>query len=239
MSFPIDWSGAPSDDPGNPFFPDVPGWTKVISSAPGSIVDTTDFAIFHPDSDVLIPWTNPQYAAANDGTHSASSSSEWDSDPPPAPPYYRSYTHALYASEWGFAIPAGATIRAVLVSINGVLYDLANSGLFPPGPPALFSPFALRVDDDWQYMGPSGAPYVPYGLNTMRTGQKYSDGSWFGDPVSVGTLAENFTDPASTYPPASGGILPFIGPSGITLSVGQVNDSHFGIGFAMFLNFLG
>ncbi len=219
MSFPINWLSAPDDDPTHPFFPDVPGWTKVINSSPQSIVSTPadgwDFSFVSGLS--LIPWTDPGNASANDGVNSASvvtGTSESSSE-------------CLYASQWNFAIPPLSTIQAVLVSINGVLYDIANTGDFPPGPTIKIAPFSLHVDSGWQYLGGSGSGDQ---LDTLPTGQKFSDGSWDGTPTLVGTDKLNFTDPASAFPLSAGGLLPVIG---ITLTPAQVNDPEFGIGLSL------
>lgn len=226
MSFPIDWTTAPDDDPSNPFFPDVGGWTKVIASHPMSIVSTADDGFdFTRAGGPLIPWTNPSNAAANDGVSYASNVTTYDNTTELA-----TFTECLYASQFTELgdIPAGATIKAVMVSINGVLYEMAASGFFPPGPsPLNLLPFALHVDSGWQYLG--GDPGT--GLDTIPTGQKFSDGTWDGTPVGVGTDEVNFTDPSNTYPAASGGLLPYLGASGITLTAAQVNDPNFGIGF--------
>ncbi|MGA2610856.1 MAG: hypothetical protein ABSH01_25705 [Terriglobia bacterium] len=230
MSFPINWNTAPDDTPLVPFFPDVPTWTKIIKSLPSLIVSTSDDGFdFSSAVGPLIPWTDPSDADENDGISSAFDVTEYDNT---VGGVYNTATECLYASQWGFAIPAGATIQAVMVSINGVIYDMANVGFFPPGPtPYFLLPFALHVDSDWQYLEDGVGDYV--GLAFPVTGQQFSDGSWDGTPVVVGTDAINFTDPSSVYPPAAGGLLPFLGASGITLSAAQVNDSGFGIGFTL------
>ena len=227
MSFPIDWTTAPDDDLANPFFPDVLGWTKVIKSSPASIVSTPgdgwDFEFIGVNP--LVPWTNPSDASINDGVNSASMVTEWDST---LGGTFNNAAECLYASQWGFAIPLGATIKAVMVSINGVLYDIANTGFFPPGPIISFFPFALHVDAGWQYLGGLGSGN---NLGNIQTGQKFSDGSWDGTPALVGTDKVNFTIDSSNDPPASGGLLPLLGASGITLTPAQVNDTNFGVGF--------
>ncbi len=224
MGFPIDWTTAPDDDPANPFFPAVGGWTRVISSSAASIVSTSDdgFDFSETMGESLIPWTNPTDADANNGVSSASNLTD------NGPESGLTFTECLYASDWGFVIPAGATIKAVMVSINGVIYNMAQTGFFPPGPhPIYLQPFALHVDTGWQYLQGNG-------LDTISTGEQYSDGSWDGTPVGVGTDEVNFTDPSNDYPPAAGGLLPFLGVSGIALSVSQVNDTNFGIGFILY-----
>ena len=239
MSFPIDWTTAPDDDPDNPFFPDVLGWTKVIKTTPATIVSTPDagFDFTLANGETLVPWTDPDKASANDGFNFATCITEYDFA---VDGTFNTQTECLYASLWQdaggnpFNIPLGATIRAVMVSINGVIYNIANVDNVPPGPnPYALQPFALHVDSDWQYLSDHVGDYLT--LDTLPTGEKFSDGSWDGTPVVVGTNEVNFTDPSNTYPVSAGGILPFLGTEtlGITLTPAQVNDENFGIGFTV------
>jgi hypothetical protein len=224
MSFPIDWTGTPDDDSGNPYFPDVPGWTKVIKGAPGTIEDRTD-ASFR--SDTLIPWTNISNAADNDGTHSASVVVTVGVSDGEGGATGATTSDLLYAHDWGFAIPDGATIQAVMVAVNGTML---LSTAPDEGAKLLLDPFCLNVDGEWVYEGGDsysgwvsaiGPYYTPPGTDTPGTN--------FINGIGVTTY------PGTQYAlAAAGGWLPLMGASGITLSPAQVNAAGFGPAFSAY-----
>jgi hypothetical protein len=217
MSFPIDWTTAPDDDSSNSFFPDVPGWSKVIKSSPGAIEDVSAGFTFI-DGYTPIPWTDVTNAASNDGTNNASVTlTEVD-------PLYNC-SDCLYAHDWGFAIPDGATIQALMVSINGTFVATQD---FVNGGSGNFLPFALNVSGAWDY-GPD-APLYPVGLDNIVL--------WYTPPGTYppATNKEDFTEPSDIHPPIDGGIMAAF--TDVSLTPELVNASGFGMGFSVLCGFV-
>jgi hypothetical protein len=223
MSFPIDWTTAPDDNSGNPYFPDVTGWTKVIKSAPGTIEDTTD-ASFRPYD--LIPWANVSNAADNDGSGSASVVVTVGVDDGIGGATDSTCSDLLYAHDWGFAIPDGATIQAVVAYVNGTMlldttpYDDAR---------LMMDPLCLNIAGEWVYKG--GSPSLGWGTGPGPYFTPPGTDSAGTDNINVGVQSFSPFSPGDSYTfVAAGGSLPSMGLSGLTPS--QVNAPGFGFGFS-------
>lgn len=238
MPFPIDWiTGTPDDDLTQPFFPDVSGWTKVIKTVCGTGASRND-GPFTTDGG---SWSDPENATANDGSANASCVATLSA----ADGLSATYTEILYLSNFGFAIPDGKNIKAVVirwlpaagnptVTNNPDGHSVELAGFWPT--------MGLMVDDEWQFMGQDdGDTGWPFTGNCGAAGIDFNDlpptsisdtylsGWFYGDAVLTGPTAIDCTDPSD--PPVGGMLAGLTGTPPLVLTPAQANATSFGCGF--------